>query len=68
MPVAVGLGYSDRNRCFRGLDSQRMYRIDFEDGTHPSSVESGAELTDKGLPVTLNGGELSDLIFFEVAR
>jgi len=35
--------------------------------THPPSVKSGAELMEKGLPVTLSGEEISDLIFFEVA-
>ncbi len=32
------------------------------------SVRSGAELMEKGLPVTLSGQEISALIFFEVAR
>jgi hypothetical protein len=53
---------------FKGLDSQRIYRVDFEDGTHPSSVRPAAELMDKGLPVKLKGEEVSELIFFEVAR
>ena len=53
---------------FRGLDPHRMYRVDFEDGTHPSSVKSAAELMDRGLPVKLKGEEVSELIFFEVVR
>ena len=53
---------------FRGLDAGRTYRLDFEDGTHPSVVKSGAELMDKGLPVRLEGEEASELIFFEVVR
>jgi hypothetical protein len=52
---------------FKGLDSRRMYRVEFEDGTQPSCTTSGAELTDKGLPVKLEGDEVSELIFFEVA-
>jgi len=52
----------------KGLDSQRTYRINFKDGTHPSSARSGAELMDRGLRVTLKGEEVSELIFFEVAR
>jgi hypothetical protein len=52
----------------KGLDAKRMYRVSFEDGTHPPSVKSGAELMDKGLQVTLEGGEVSELIFFETAR
>lgn len=53
---------------FKGLDAKRMYRLHFEDGTSPPTVKSGAELMDKGLPVTLSGEEMSELIFFEVAR
>jgi len=53
---------------FKGLDSKRMYRVSFEDGTHPSSVKSAAELMDKGLQVRLKGKEASELVFFEVAR
>jgi alpha-galactosidase len=53
---------------FKGLDAERMYRISFEDGSHPPSVKSAAELMDKGLRVTLEGAEVSELVFFEVAR
>jgi hypothetical protein len=53
---------------FRGLESGQRYRIRFEDGTHPSSVHSAAELMDRGLRVTLPGAEVSELIFFEVAH
>jgi len=53
---------------FKGLDADRMYRVTFEDGTHPPSVKSAAELMDKGLQVTLEGEEVSELVFFEVAR
>jgi hypothetical protein len=53
---------------FKGLDAQRMYRVSFEDGTHPSSVKSAAELMDQGLTVRLEGEEVSELIFFEVVR
>ena len=42
--------------------------LSFEDGTSPSCVKSAAELMDEGLQVTLKGGEVSELIFFEVAR
>ena len=48
----------------KGLDPRRTYRIEFEDGTQPSSVKPAAELMDNGLPVTLEGDELSELIFF----
>jgi alpha-galactosidase len=53
---------------FKGLDTQRMYRIRFADATQPPSERSGAELMDKGLPVTLQGKEVSELIFFEVTK
>ncbi len=53
---------------FKGLDPKRMYSLNFENGTLPSTVKSAAELMDKGLPVKLNGGEMSELIFFQVAR
>ncbi|MFH1922805.1 MAG: LamG-like jellyroll fold domain-containing protein [Planctomycetota bacterium] len=53
---------------FKGLDADRMYRVSFENGTHPPSVKSAAELMDKGLQVTLEGEEVSELVFFEVAR
>jgi len=52
----------------RGLDPKRKYRMSFEDGTHPSSIKSAAELMEKGLPVKLQGEEVSELIFFEVVR
>jgi hypothetical protein len=45
-----------------------MYRVSFEDGTHPPSVKSAAELTGEGIEVKLKGEEVSELIFFEVAR
>ena len=53
---------------FKGLDAQRMYRVSFEDGTHPSSVKSAAELLEQGLAVKLAGEEASELIFFEIVR
>jgi len=52
----------------KGLDPKRRYVISFEDGTHPSTIESAAELMNRGLPVKLKGGEMSELIFFEVER
>jgi len=52
----------------KGLDRERTYRLSFEDGTHPSSVRSAAELMDTGLSVTLEGKEVSELVFFEIAR
>jgi alpha-galactosidase len=52
----------------KGLEPQRSYRITFEDGTHPTSVQSAAELMEQGLPVKLQGDEISELIFFEAVR
>ena len=52
----------------RGLDRKRTYHVSFEDGTHPASVKSAAELMDKGLQVKLKGEEVSELIFFEIVR
>lgn len=49
---------------FKGLDPKRKYRIDLEDGYCPPSVQSGTELMEQGLPVTLNGVEVSELVFF----
>jgi hypothetical protein len=51
----------------KGLDAKQMYRVSFDDDTHPPSVKSAAELMDKGLRVNLQGAEVSELIFFEVA-
>jgi len=53
---------------FKGLDAARKYRLRFEDGTQPPSIHSAAELMDAGLRVTLECEEVSELIFFEVAR
>jgi alpha-galactosidase len=53
---------------FKGLDRQEMYRLTFEDGSQLSSVHSAAELMDQGLPVTLDGAEVSELVFFEIAQ
>ena len=53
---------------FKGLDVERMYRVSFEDGTHPPSVKSAAELMNRGLQVTLKGAEVSEMVFFELAR
>lgn len=53
---------------FKGLDTNCKYHVTFEDGTHPPMVKSGAELMDRGLPVTLKGPEASELIFLEFAR
>ncbi len=52
----------------KGLDPKSMYRVSFEDGSHPTSVKSAAELMDRGLLVRLEGKEVSELIFFETAR
>ena len=49
----------------KGLDLDHMYRVQFEDGTHPSSVKSATELMDEGFQVTLEGAEVSELVFFE---
>jgi len=53
---------------FKGLNRERMYRVSFEDDAQPASVKSAAELMDKGLPVTLRGEDVSELVFFELAR
>ena len=53
---------------FKGLDAKQMYEVSFEDGAHPPSVKSAVELMDEGLQVTLEGAEVSELVFFEVAR
>ena len=53
---------------FKGLDARQSYRLTFEDSSHRPAVVSAAELMDQGLPVTLSGAEVSELIFFEVAR
>ncbi len=52
----------------KGLDARQTYRVRFEDGTQPACEKSGAELMGKGLKVTLEGAEVSELVFFEVAR
>ena len=51
-----------------GLDARQTYCVSFADGSHPPAVKSAAELMDQGLSVTLAGAEVSELIFFEVAR
>ncbi len=53
---------------FKGLDPTKAYRVRFEDGSNPSTVKTGSELRNKGLPVRLEGKGVSELIFFEVAR
>ena len=53
---------------FKGLDTKRMYKLSFADGTNPPSVRSAAELIDSGLQVSLEGDKASELVFFEVAR
>ncbi len=52
----------------KGLDARQQYRVTFEDGTQPPSLRSGAELMDPGLRVTLEGAEVSELVFFEAAQ
>jgi hypothetical protein len=52
----------------KGLDANERYRVRFEDGTQPASVQTGAGLMDQGLHVKLDGAEVSELVFFEVAR
>jgi hypothetical protein len=53
---------------FKGLDAKQRYGVSFEDGTQPSSVQTAVELMDQGLRVTLKGEEVSELVFFQVAR
>ncbi len=52
---------------FKGLDPDQRYRATFDDDTHPPVVQSGKDLIEKGLDVTLTGPESSELIFFEIA-
>ncbi len=51
----------------KGLDPARTYRLEFDDGTHPSHTQSGADLMNAGVPVSLPGAEVSELIFVELA-
>jgi hypothetical protein len=51
----------------KGLDATERYNVRFEDGTHSSSVKSGEELINTGLELSLQGDEISELIFFQVA-
>jgi hypothetical protein len=64
-PSAVPVAETIR---LKGLDAEQRYRVSFEDGTQAPLVRSGAELMDRGLRVTLEGAEVSELVFFEVAR
>ena len=50
---------------FKGLNVDRMYKVSFSDATHPPSVKSAAELMDPGLQVTLDGAQVSEMVFFE---
>ncbi|MBM4043261.1 MAG: alpha-galactosidase, partial [Planctomycetes bacterium] len=51
----------------RGLDPGARYRVTFEDGSNPPAERAGAELA-AGLPVTLPGAPISELVFIEEAR
>jgi alpha-galactosidase len=53
---------------FKGLDAQHRYRLRFADDSHPTSIKTGAELMAPGLSMTLAGAEVSELVFFEIAR
>lgn len=50
---------------FKGLNPELKYRVRFEDNSNPSCVEVGAVLMETGVKVTLEGEEMSELIFFE---
>jgi hypothetical protein len=52
----------------RGLDAATGYRLTFADGSNPAATAPGAELLAGGVPVTLPAGEVSELVFVEVAR
>lgn len=49
----------------KGLDPQRTYRLEFDDGTHPAHQALGAELMAAGFAVTLPDGEVSELVLVE---
>ena len=49
----------------RGLDAGLRYKLSFEDGTNPTVRLSGRALTETGLPVTLKGTNVSELMFVE---
>lgn len=51
----------------RGLEPDRRYRVTFEDGSNPTVERTGTELAN-GLPVTLRGASLSELVFLEGTR
>jgi hypothetical protein len=50
----------------QGLDADQWYRLTFEDGSNPSAVLLGSELMSAGIPVTLYGTHVSELMFIEV--
>jgi hypothetical protein len=60
-------GLATQTVRLKGLDARERYRLSFEDGTQPPFVQSAAALT-RGLRVTLDGEQVSELIFFEVVR
>ncbi len=53
---------------FRGLDAAKTYRLTFDDGSNPASEQPGATLMGEGIPVKLEGAEVSELLFFEQVR
>jgi hypothetical protein len=50
---------------FKGLDPAHRYGLSFEDRSQPPVEKSGNELMGKGLRVTLEEQETSELVFFE---
>ncbi len=52
----------------RGLAEGRSYRLTFEDGSSPPAIKSGAELMRAGVPMTLKGKFVSEIVFIEDAE
>lgn len=47
----------------KGLDPVANYKLEFEDGSNPSTTMSGAELMQTGIVINLEGSESSELMF-----
>jgi alpha-galactosidase len=48
----------------RGVEAGKRYRVSFEDGSNPVVEKTGEELV-QGLPVTLKGAPVSELVWIE---
>ena len=65
-----GSATDDKTHTFRlyGLEPSRQYRLHYQDGSSTDRVESGRDLRNNGIHLTLTIPNSSELVFIDEVR